>query len=288
MKKENTIRTGFHMYRTGVSPQEIARELSVHRATVYRWIKDFRYLGLERTLKKRSKAMARTQSRKITGIVKNRICRIRREKRDCCGEKIQYYYQKEYGEKVSISKIYEVLNERGRIQRRYKKEPKYGEAPVGTYDRDVVQGDTVDFGGIYAYTYVDTFNRQAFVDLELDLESYSGLASLGSLHKVFGDIYLLQTDGGPEFEGHFSKNVLQYAQKHRVSRPYKKNEQSYIESFNRTLRKECFGWCKYTVSELPSMLDSLEDFLRFYNSERPHLGLDMKTPNEVASCRICE
>jgi transposase len=286
MKNSNQVETAWYLYKSAVSPCDIAKQLQIHKATAYRWVKDFKHLGLERTLQKRSNCKARTQSRKINQIVKNRIYKIRREKHDCCGEKIQYYYKKEYGQTISISKIYQVLNEKYKLRSKYKKN-KYGEAPKGITDRDVVQADTVDFGDVYAYTYVDTYNRQCFVDLELDLESFSGYSSLIAVSEVFGYINVLQTDGGPEFKGKFSQNILHFANTHRVSRPFKKNEQSFIESFNRTLRKECLGWGKYTVRELPDMIERVDEFMKFYNNERPHLGLGMRIPNEVASCRIC-
>ncbi len=287
MKNSNKVEIVFSLWQAGVHPEQISAQLNIHRATTYRWIKDFQHLGLNRTLIKRSKSKSRTQSRKINQVVKNRIYKIRKDKRDCCGEKIRYYYKQEYGETISVGKIYEVLREKYSLSSKYKKEKKYGEAPRGITDRDVVQGDTVDFGNIYAYTYVDTFNRQGFVDLELDLESMSGYASLLALSEVFQSINILQTDGGPEFKGEFQRNILNYAKVHRVSRAYKKNEQSFIESFNRTLRKECLGWGKYRASELPHTIRKVQEFMVFYNNERPHLGLGMRTPNEVASCRIC-
>jgi len=49
----------------------------------------------------------------------------------------------------------------------------------------------------------------------------------------------LQTDGGPEFKGSFAQRARAYCVRHRIARPYKKNEQAYIERFNRTLRKKC-------------------------------------------------
>lgn len=56
-----------------------------------------------------------------------------------------------------------------------------------------------------------------------------------------GRVEVLQTDGGPEFKGAFAQQARTYCDRHRIARPYKKNEQAYIESFNRTLRKECLG-----------------------------------------------
>jgi len=286
MKNEAKVESAWHLWKSKIKAKDIGLQIKVDKTTVYRWIKDFKHIGLQRTLEKRRTCKSRHQSRKITGIVKNRIYRIREEKHDCCGEKIRYYYEKDYNERISVGKIYEVLGERYELRNRYKKN-KYGEAPRGITDRDVVQADTVDFGEIYAYTYVDTFNRQCFVDLELDLESISGYASLIAVSELFGVMNILQTDGGPEFKGEFSNNVLKYANHHRVSRPYKKNEQSFIESFNRTLRKECLGWGNYRAKELPYMIRNVKEFMIFYNNERPHLGLGMRIPNEVASCRIC-
>lgn len=60
----------------------------------------------------------------------------------------------------------------------------------------------------------------------------------------------------------------------------KKNEQSYIESFNRFLRKECLGWSKYTKKDLPELEDELSDYLVYYHNKRPHMSLNMLTPNE--------
>ena len=74
---------------------------------------------------------------------------------------------------------------------------------------------------------------------------------------------IIQTDGGSEFKGAFRDSVTNYCHRHRVARPYKKNEQSYIESFNRSLRKECLGWDKYQASEIPVLTLWVEEWLRY-------------------------
>jgi len=55
--------------------------------------------------------------------------------------------------------------------------------------------------------------------------------------------------GGPEFKGSFARQARAYCDRHRIARPYKKNEQAYIESFNRTLWKECLGCGTYRVED---------------------------------------
>jgi transposase InsO family protein len=72
--------------------------------------------------------------------------------------------------------------------------------------------------------------------------------------------------------------VLHYCARHRIARPYKKNEQAYIESFNRTLRKECLGWSTYRVVELPALRAEVRAFLERYHYHRPHLGLTPMRP----------
>lgn len=264
---------------------KIAERVDRDRATVYRWIKRFKTIGLKRTLVAHKNAKKGRRRKRISLETKLHIFAIREKYSNCCGEKVKYYLEQNYGEVVSIATIYRTLKTRYKLSSRYKKR-KYGEAPKGKYERDVIQADTVDFGEVFAYTYVDTYTRQAYVDLEVGLEGADGYASLTEAKKAFKQTRLLQNDGGSEFEKEFKENILSFAQEHRVSRPYKKNEQSFIESFNRTLRKECLGWRKYSLKELPKMKEKVRLFLDFYNNERPHLGLNMGIPNQVAFCRI--
>ena len=141
--------------------------------------------------------------------------------------------------------------------------------------------DTVDFGAVFAFTGVDIFTKEVNVKLYPSLTAKDGLDFLSSSFEGrFHHTNLLQTDGGPEFKAEFRSNVFKYADRFRVSRPYKKNEQSYIESFNRSLRKECLGWSKYRADDLPSLNRELTDYLVYYHTKRPHMSLNMKTPNE--------
>jgi transposase len=101
---------------------------------------------------------------------------------------------------------------------------------------------------------------------------------------------LIQTDGGPEFKADFLIHVHSFCDRHRVARPYRKNEQSYIESFNRTVRKECLGWSKYRAKQLPECIEMVESFLKRYHYHRPHMSLGMKPPlqrlKKEVDCRI--
>ncbi|HTU44241.1 MAG TPA: transposase [Bryobacteraceae bacterium] len=65
---------------------------------------------------------------------------------------------------------------------------------------------------------------------------------------------------------------------HRHSRIRTPNDNAHIERFNRTIQDECINRIpkdfKLWQKEIP-------EYLRYYNTERPHMGLGMKTPEEI-------
>lgn len=168
-----------------------------------------------------------------------------------------------------------------KLRSKWKKNQARGPIPEADNPREVIQMDTVDFGYLLAFTAVDIFTKEVAVKLYQSLTAKDGLDFLTySFDTRFNHTNLLQTDGGSEFKAEFRSNVFHYADRFRVARPYKKNEQSYIESFNRSLRKECLGWSKYTSKDLPYLERELQDYLVYYHNKRVHIGLGMKTPNE--------
>ena len=103
------------------------------------------------------------------------------------------------------------------------------------------------FGELFAFTAIDIYTREPDIMMALALTAAYGCAFLQQAfaRRFKGWVELIQTDGGSEFKEAFTRQVLTYCQRHRVARPYKKNEQAYIERFNRTVRKECLGWLRY-------------------------------------------
>lgn len=219
-------------------------------------------------------------------MVKLWVWQIRAREHACCGQKIAYFLEREHGVKLSVPKIYEVLAEKYVLRSKWQKNHKRGPVPEASAVRQVVQVDSVDFGGVFAFTAVDIFSREADVVLRPALTSAEAVIFLRRcMQRRFGverghehKVELLQSDGGPEFKGEFPLRVLLFCKRYRMSRPYKKNEQSYIESFNRTLRKECLGWLKYQVEQLPTLVPQVEAFLKRYHYHRPHLAFEPMRP----------
>lgn len=285
MKSISLIELAWELHKAGQSVDFIAPKVGKNRATVFRWFAGIMVKGITKFLRDYKKAKTgRRQRRKTDPVIKTKIYAIREKYRNCCGEKIQYWLNKDFGIKISVSTIYRILGEKYQLRPKYKpKNQKRGPVPVASKPREVVQNDTVDFGSLYAFTSVDIFTREASVVIETGLGAKHGARALNKQMEYFKFTELMQKDGGGEFEKEWLAAARKYCNKIRTSRPYKKNEQSYIESFNRTLRKECLGWTNYRRTDQQRVQAKVNQFLDFYNNQRPHLSLNLLAPTEYLS-----
>ena len=88
----------------------------------------------------------------------------------------------------------------------------------------------------------------------------------------------IQTDHGAEFAKWFSKKIISEGLKHRHTRVRRPTDNGHIERFIRTLQQECLGRIPRSMK---AWKKEIPDFINYYNTARPHMGLDMKTPMEV-------
>ena len=279
MDKRTQIVLAWELAEEGVTQTHIAQHLGVHRETVGTWLKGIRAQSLDSFLSSYEQAKKKPRrKRKVDAILKRRVWSLR-EREGCCGQKIAYFLEQEHGTKLSVAHIYTILAEKY-VLRSKKKYHKRGSVPEARAARQVVQMDTIDFGGIFAFTAIDIWSREADIVLRPSLTSEDGALFLQQCMKRRFEEYveMVQTDGGSEFKDKFLALVHHYCQRHRIARPYKKNEQSYIESFNRTVRKECLGWLKYQSHDLPRLVPQVEAFLQHYHYQRPHLGFSPMRP----------
>ena len=281
------IRISWSLYQNGISQEDIPEQLEVHRATVYRWIKGIKLKGIQVFIRDYKKAKkGRRQPRKTNPIIKAHIYKIRAEKHRCCGEKIQYFLKIEYTEIVSISTIYRILNEKYELRSKWKKYCKRGHVKKGEKPREAIQTDTVDFGAVYAFTAIDTCTREVSVIMKARLDAQAGKEALKEQMNFFGRIEHIQRDGGSEFKREWQEYAQTRIKSIRTARPYKKNEQAFIERFNGILRKECLGYMKYKAEDIPELQKRVNAYLEYYHNERPHLSLNMLTPNQYAMSHL--
>jgi len=281
MSNLTLITLAWELYQQGVPKSRIAMRLHKNRETIHLWLKGIKAQGLLLFLERyhQAKKGPRT-ARQVDPLVKRWVWDLREREVQCCGQKIAYFLVREHGVHLSVPKIYEVLRERYIVRSKWKKNHLRGPVPHATAPRQVVQMDSILLGGLYAFTGIDIYTREADILVAPALTAAYGRAFLerAMARRFGGHVTLIQTDGGSEFKEAFTQRVGAYCDRHRVARPYKKNEQAYIESFNRTVRKECLGWGRYSAADLPSCQKAAETFLERYHYHRPHLGLGLRPP----------
>jgi transposase InsO family protein len=294
MRQMTKIILAHELLEAGLSQTCVAERLGISRRTVIRWAQAIQEHGdLEAFLEHYQQAKSGPRKkRKRDQVLKQRIWALREKYRwRCkrhCGQKLQYFLKQEYDMDVSVTTIYKVLAEKYQLRSRGQKNQSRGPIPVAQAPRQVVQMDTVVFGQVFAFTAIDVFSKESAVFLRPALKAADGQASPWRRGDTFlhacmptrfsGFADTIQTDGGHEFKGAFQQDVSLYCARHRVARPYKKNEQSFVESFNRSLRRECLGWAKYPATEIPQLTSWVDEWLHYYHYHRPHLSLGMRPP----------
>lgn len=87
----------------------------------------------------------------------------------------------------------------------------------------------------------------------------------------------LRCDNGPEMS---SKEFMDWAFKQKIAieyiEPGKPVQNAFIESFNSRLRDECLN--EELFQDLADAETKIERWRRYYNEERPHSSIGMKTP----------
>lgn len=221
-------------------------------------------------------------------MIKTRVCRIRREYKNCCGEKIRYILLRDHGDTISVSTVYRILGENFVLRSKWKKLSKRGYVRRGEKPRSVLQTDTVDFGSVHAFTVIDTFTKEAHVVIRPRLTSHDGKIALKTLLRDFS----ARSTTSKETVDQNSKPNGKTTHEH-VSQAFgplghtRKNEQAFIERFNGILRKECLGHNHDKKKDLKRIQQRVNEFLAHYHTKRPHLSLGMLTPSEFAThCRI--
>ena len=289
MQTHTQITLAWELAAQGLSHTKIAAHLGRHRETIGLWLKGITAEGLAGFLARHAQAKkGPRRARQVPARIKWLIWELRVREHDCCGQKIAYFLEREYHVRLSVPKIYEILAEKYVIRSKWRKNQKRGAVPRAACARAVIQMDTVAFGHLFAFTGVDIYTKEAEVVLRPSLTRDDGAAFLRTAmaRRFTGRIEVLQTDGGPEFKGAFAQQARTYCERHRIARPYKKNEQAYIESFNRTLRKECLGWGTYRAADLARLIPEVDAFLARYHYHRPHLGLvPMRPPLTALSAQ---
>ena len=129
----------------------------------------------------------------------------------------------------------------------------------------------------YVVTGIDTETRFAFAGVYKNHSSASA-ADFLSKYRSLAPIPALQTDNGSEFAGLFDDACakLSIPRYHTYPRSPKMN--AHIERFNRTLSEDFIQQHRTLLFDIGAFNERLVDWLVWYNAERPHESLSLRSP----------
>ena len=264
----------WNMNKVGSTMDQIVVVVNRDRSTVYRWFERIRLSGIRKFLKDKATAKIRRPKAKTPEYVIQKIVDIRNEF-GWCGQKIKKELIEMHGISIGLSTIYRYLHARfTKAAVGVKRYNKHQAMVTADRPREVVENDTVDLGGgVYAYTAIDIFTKEPSILMASNLEMATGATAHQFHDNYYGSVITHQSDGGSEFQKLYKEAVLASGAKHRYSRPYKKNEQSHIENFNKSLRSECFPRGEYNQTNIPKLQQQANEYTKHYIHRRWHMGL---------------
>jgi putative transposase len=282
----------------------------ISKSTLYNWKQKDSNHGL-RGLVPESTAPIHKRGSKIQPLVKEYIKRYR-NKHPCTGQRVIKPHLDKYciekgiktisaGSIAIVIKQLKTGNElieyqkvrysgtTGRIhgvkpKKKRKKQRRKGYKPKEA--GDLIQVDTITkfTDGIkhHIITAIDLKTRFAFALPYKNLNSINAKDFMMKFEKAAPfEIRRIQTDNGLEFEKHFRNYVSNRQLTHFHNYPRRPQSNGCVERFNRTIQEQFINWNLDLLNEPQKFADAMIEWLLWYNLERGHHSLNLKTPMET-------
>lgn len=267
---------------SGWSVRGAARHIGVEPSTVSRWVKKVGWKNI-RTIPTLS-SRPHSHPGSLAPDIVQKIIDVRKSRGRCA--EVVHEQIKQAGYAVSMSSVKRTLDRYGLTKKRspWKRYHAPMERPFVAYPGDLIEIDTVHIGPhrpgrLYVYTLLDVFSRWAWAAVALQINTHRSIqfVEIAQNNASFG-FRTLQSDHGSEFSTYFTENIQVKGVAHRHSRVRQPNDNAHLERFNRTIQEECLNRISQTFK---SYQKEIPEYIRYYNNERLHLGLELKTPQQV-------
>lgn len=294
--KPKTIIEIVKKYSGNVS--ETAKALGIHRVTVWRWIQKAKTSSKSRIGYVSSRNLKRGSTRphtihyKLSFQEESAIIKLR-EKEGYTAKKLRH----KLGFGASWMTVHRLLQRKGLVNRYGNHiRPRYQQTvhmhlkntrTIGKLQMDV-KYITPELSGLpytcFEYAVIDIYSRykEAVIRNHLDQDG-SILALMEILKRLPFTPDFIQTDNGLEFQGRFSTFCESRGLKHHLIHKSTPNENAVIERTFRTDEEEFFFRMERAPHDYDELRSWFAEYIRNYNYERPHLGIDLKTPYEVVA-----
>lgn len=267
------------LVRRGWSTRKVARHTGFNQSTIVRWVRRAPRDGRETIITRSSRPPHHPDALSRNLIEQIRAKRLAHHR---CAEVVHQELRNDCII-VSLSSVKRTLAREGLLRKRspWKRLHQSPARPNAEKPGDLVELDTIHVwprGGerFYVYTLIDVVSRWAYAKTVMRINTHQSLRFLREAQeRAPFSFQTLQSDHGSEFSTHFSERSRL---RHRHSRVRQPNDNGHLERFNRTLQEECL---RTVLPDVWHYQQALRCYLPYYNTERLHLGLNLKTPLQV-------
>lgn len=259
-----------------------ARRYGVSPGTITKWMQKAKRYGLHPipTGSSRPKGHPKQLSDELVWKIFHTRLKVKRS------AEVIHQILKEEGVEVSLASVKRTLDRTGLLKKRspYKRFHPHVERPKALYPGALVQLDTIHTmldakKRVYTFTLIDVYSRWAYAKSYARMNAATAVRFLEEAQACAPFHFkMIQSDHGPEFGKWFVERIQK---KHRYSRIGKPNDNAHIERFNRTLQEECLDKTDRTPEAFNAALAA---YLPWYQEERHHFGLALKTPLQYLKC----
>ena len=289
----------------------VARKCGVHRATIWRWKRKWTILNRHVQLENLNRparepggmfrqaalrwpvptlsSRPRTSPAALPDRIVRQVLAVRYEL-GRCAEVVWHHVTTVLGIVVSLSSVRRILRRHhcfdGARKPRVRRDNPH--RPLPTKPGELVQTDTIhhvdpDTGRrLYYYTVIDLYTRLAYTKIAMRiLPGIAATAVLEAQQQWGFPVAMVQADNGPEYGRYFAQQLQHANIQVRHSRLHRPNDNAHIERFNRTIQTECIGYYWRKSVPLSRQQARLNAYLAYYNNDRVHLGIQLRTPSEM-------
>jgi transposase InsO family protein len=274
-------RDAAYMVKRGFSKEEVSRRFGVGSSTICKWVKKAKIYGYHPipTLSSKPKHHPKQLSNELVWKIFHQRLQNKR-----CAEVVHRELLNQ-GIKTSLSSVKRTLDRSGLLKKRspWKRYHPHVDRPYPLKAGDLVEIDTIHLmigekKRIYVFVLIDVYSRWVYAKCYGKMNSNMMVTFVKEAEKNSNFKFnMLQSDHGPEFGKWF---VTQIKKNHRYTRIGKPNDNSHVERFNRTVQEECIDKVNINVRSINC---ALKKYLRYYNHERLHMGINFKTPIQLTN-----
>src|SRR3990167_3095737 len=272
-------REAARLVHKGWSARKVGRYLGFHHTAVMEWVRRADVIGDHPIPTRSSKPKSHPKQLKenvVRKIVNKRLEHNR------YAEAVHKELLND-GVMVSLSSVKRTLERKYLIKKRspWKRYHPHQDRPYPLKSGDLVQIDTIhrmvsEKKRLYVFVLIDVFSRWTYAKAFEHMNAKTSVDFVAEAQRESSFHFnMLQSDHGPEFGKWFVERIQK---SHRYTRIGKPNDNAHIERFNRTLQEECLDKVSNNVEEINL---ALKRYLRYYNYERVHGGINYQIPMQV-------